>query len=230
MARILILGDRKKEREGLSLFMEFAGHQCVETGSLQEAVKTIEKEAFDLVLADAQVGESDAEQIIQKMRSASSQISVMILAEEASSAAGLDDVITTPMTLIQSVSPQFPPVRKREAFLVLLPEQDALKMLPDLPQSAGLLNKLALLYHSQQKYKAAEQLYKRALEIGKQSGGDQQREAASILMNLASSYHDQKRYAEAEPLYQRSLELAEKAYGPKHPKVARRLRRLARPS
>ena len=227
MARILVLGNRATERQGLALFLEFAGHQCAETGSLQDAVRMIQKDPYDLVVSDAKVGDSESDQITAALRSVSPNVGVMTLTDEVSSPAPVDDVITTPLTMVQNVSPQFPSVRKGEAFLVMLPEQESLKMLPDLPETPGLLNKLALLYHSQQKHTAAEQLYKRALQISGKAPGDQRREEASILMNLATLYHDLKRYGEAEPLYRRSLELAEDAYGADHPKVARRLRRLA---
>jgi tetratricopeptide (TPR) repeat protein len=151
----------------------------------------------------------------------------MILAEKSSPEADVDPMITSPLTSVQKLAPQYPPVRKGEAFLVLLPEQDSLKMLADLPQSPGLLNKLGLLYQSQKKFQAAEQLYQRALEVSEKAPESRERDTATILMNLASLYHEQNRYAEAEPLYRRSLELAEKVYGPNHAKVARRLRRLA---
>ena len=227
MARILILGNRSTEREGLALFMEMVGHRCAEAETLPQAVGILAKDGFDLVLTDAMVGDAGSEQIGRAVKAASPGISVMVLAEEASPPAGMDDVITSPLTAVLNSTPQFPPVRKGEAFLVLLPEQDSLKMIPGLPQTAGLLNKLALLHHSQQKYAAAEQLYQRALEISRKTAGDRSREESSILMNLASLYQDQKRYAEAESLYAQSLPLAEKVYGPTHAKVARRLRRLA---
>ena len=227
MARILILGKPSSEREGLALFMEFVGHECSSADSLQDALRLLAEDSFHLVLADPAVGDATSEQMLQSLKGAASSAMVMILAEESASATGTEAVITSPLTSVQSVTPQYPPVRKGEAFLFLLPEEDSLKMLADLPQSPGLLNKLGLLHQSQQKYKAAEQLYQRALDLCKQSVRDQERDAASILMNLASLYHEQKRYAEAEPLYRRSLELAEKVHGPGHTKVARRLRRLA---
>jgi tetratricopeptide (TPR) repeat protein len=226
MARILVIGNRATERQGLALFMEFAGHQCAETGSLEEARRMMQNEAYDLVLADSQVGNDDSDGITKAIRAAAPSVNLMIMAEELSSSP-VDDVITTPLTMMQGVSPQFPLVRKREAFLVMLPEQESLKMLRDLPESPGLLNKLALLYHSQKKHTAAEQLYQRALEASRKNPAEQRRYEASILMNLATLYHDLKRYNDAEPLYRRSLDLAESAYGADHPKVARRLRRLA---
>ncbi|MBI4479950.1 MAG: tetratricopeptide repeat protein [Acidobacteria bacterium] len=226
MARILILGSRSAERQGLVLFMELVGHECIEADSLQDALNLLAKDSVDLVLADAELSDMAGEQIVRPLKKAAPAATVMMLADEASPAAGMDDVITSPLTSVQNISPQYPPVRKGEAFLLLLPEQDSLKMLPDLPQTPGLLNKLGLLHQSQQKFKAAEQLYQRALELSEAAVPGQGRETASILMNLAGLYHEQQRYAEAARLYQRSLQFAEKAYGPNHPKVARRLRRL----
>ena len=227
MGQILILGNKSMERSGLALFMEFVGHQCTEVDSVAEAAKLLGKSNYDLVLADAAVGDADTDKIVKTLKTAAPKTNVMVLAEDGASAMTIDDVITSPLTAVQNISPQYPPVRKGEAFLVLLPESDSLKMLPDLPQSAGLLNKLALIYQSQQKYTAAEQLYKRAIELNEKAPGDSSREGASILMNLAGLYHEQKKYPEAERLYERSLKLAEKAHGTSHPKVARRLRRLA---
>lgn len=210
----------------MALFMEFVGHECTEADSLKDALALLAKKSAELVLADAGTVEEAPEQIIRSLKGVSPSIEVMILADEASTEI-LDEVITSPLTSVQGIASQFTPVRKHEAFLVLLPEQDSLKMLPDLPQSPGLLNKLALLHQSQQKYNAAQQLYQRALELSEKLPGDHGREVSSILMNLADLYQDESMYAKAEPLYRRSLELAEKVYGASHPKVARRLRRLA---
>jgi tetratricopeptide (TPR) repeat protein len=207
--------------------MEMVGHQCRSADSLEETLGMLATDSYNLVLADPEGGDATSEQIIKSVKKVAPGATVMILAEKAASAAGGDPLITSPLTSVQKITPQYPPLRKGEAFLVLLPEQDSLKMLPDLPQSPGLLNKLGLLYQSQKKYQAAEQLYQRALEASEKAPGDRDREASTILMNLASLYHELKRYAEAEPLYRRSLELAEKVHGPRHAKVARRLRRLA---
>lgn len=241
MARILVLGSQPTERGGLALVMEFAGHRCAEAGSLQEAAKALREDTFDLVLSDSTIGESNAEQIVKALKAASPGAAVMVLSEEAepskssstppkagaskASSSSSDEVITLPFSPVKNLSPQFSPIRKREAFLVLLPEQESLRLLKELPETPGMLNKLAVLYHSQEKYSAAERLYKRALEVSEKTG-DQPREAASILNNLGSLYHDQQKYSNAEPLYKKSLSLAEKEYGQSHPKVARRLTNL----
>lgn len=86
-----------------------------------------------------------------------------------------------------------------------------------------MLNRLAALYHSQEKYDAAERFYNHALKIAENVARGHPRVVASILNNLAGLCYDQEKYAEAEPLYKRSLAIVEKVFGPKHPKVARRL-------
>lgn len=207
--------------------MQFVGHHCHSADSLQGALSLLAKDSFDLVLADAALGDAAPEQILEAVKGVAPGATVMILAEEALPSAGMDAIITSPLPSVQGVDPSFARVRKSEAFLAFLPERDSLRLLADLPQIPGLLNKLGLLHQSQQKYRAAEQLYQRALEICKKKKKDRDRHTASILMNLASLYHEQKRYAEAEPLYRRSLKLAEKVHGPSHAKVARRLERLA---
>lgn len=226
MARILVLGNQPAERDGLALVIEFAGHRCVTAGSLQEAVDLMRKETYDLVLVDSTLGDSGSEQIVRTFKGISPGVAVMVITEEADFASGAE-VITLPYSPVQNLSPQFSAIGKREALLVLLPEEESLKRLSDLPQTAGMLNKLAVLYHFQEKYAAAERLYKRALKVSEKTLGSQHREGGSILNNLANLYHDQKRYAKAEPLYKRSLAIVENVFGPNHPKVARRLSNLA---
>jgi len=214
--------------------MEFAGHRCAEAASLAEAASMLREESYDLVLSDSMIGDNGPEQIVKALKAAAPSVAVMVLAEETEAKGssggrgadkGGDEVITLPFSPVKNLSPQFAPIRKREAFLVLLPEQESLRLLKELPETPGMLNKLAVLYHSQEKYSAAERLYKRALEVSEKTG-DHPRVAASVLNNLASLYHDQQKYASAEPLYKKSLALAEKAYGQNHPKVARRLNNL----
>ncbi|MBI4460160.1 MAG: tetratricopeptide repeat protein [Acidobacteria bacterium] len=226
MGRILILGTEEAERDGLALVMEFAGHSCATAGSLQEAVDLIGKGSYDLVLVDSTMGDNGSDQIVRAIKNVSPAMAVIVITEEAEF--GPDaEVITLPYSPVQNLSPQFSTIGKKEALLVLLPEEESLKRLSDLPQTAGMLNKLAVLYHFQEKYAAAERLYKRALKISEKTSGSQHREVASILNNLANLYHDQKRYAEAEPLYKRSLTIVEKIFGANHPKAARRISNLA---
>jgi tetratricopeptide (TPR) repeat protein len=113
-----------------------------------------------------------------------------------------------------------------EALAVLLPKPEAFARLEELPQTPGVLNRLASLYQAQKSYDTAESLYQQALELSENMKRAPS-EIATLLNNLASLYHEQQKYAEAEPLYEKSLAIVEKAFGPKHPKATRRLRRLA---
>ncbi len=206
--------------------LEFAGHRCATAGSYSEAKNLLRQEAYDLALADSQLDEDSSEQIVRDLKSASPGVAVLVLTEDADRGYAGDEVITLTYSPVQNLSPQMSEIQKSEALLILLPEQESSKLLSNIPQTAGMLNKLAALYHSQENYSVAERLYKRALKVSEKKVGDQHREAATILNNLASLYHDQERYSKAEPLYKRSLAILEKVFGPDHPKVATRLRNL----
>ena len=97
----------------------------------------------------------------------------------------------------------------------------------DDPNTAALLNNLAVLYEEQGRYAAAEPLHKRALAIWEKALGPEHPDLATSLNNLAELYRTQGRYAAAEPLYKRALAISEKALGPEHPAVATTLSNLA---
>ncbi len=198
----------------------------MQAGSYSEAKNLLRQEAYVLVLADSLLGENSSEQIVRKLQIASPGVAVLVLTEDADRGSAGDEAITLPCSPVQNLSPQMSEIRTSEALLLLLPEQESSRLLSNIPQTVGMLNKLAALYHSQENYEVAERLYKRALKVSKKTAGDQHRETATILNNLASLYHDQERYGEAEPLYKRSLAIVEKVFGPNHPKVATRLRNL----
>jgi tetratricopeptide (TPR) repeat protein len=82
---------------------------------------------------------------------------------------------------------------------------------------AKSLNNMAALYHTQGKYNMAEDLYKRCLELKKQTHGDEHLEVAISLHNLAVLHSAKRRFADAEPLYKTSLELKERLLGVDHP-------------
>ena len=226
MARILVVGKQSAERDGLSLVMEFAGHQCASAKSLKEAAGFIQREPYDLVLADSTLGDS-AEQIVRSLKATSPRLAVMVLSDDADFRFGGDDVITSPYSPVQNLSPKFSAIRRKEAFEILLPEEKSLRALSELPRTAGMLNRLAVLYHSQQKYSTAERLYRRALKASKEASANKPREEAAILNNLARLYHDQDRLTDAEHLYKRSLAIVEKIAGPDDRKAATRLKNLA---
>jgi tetratricopeptide (TPR) repeat protein len=230
MANILILGKRVIERQGLMLVMELAGHRCVDVGTLGDAVEQLTKDrTLALVLSDATVGGADADDIRRVLKAASPTVRVLMLTEEVPAGAPplSVEVISAATSPLHKLPTSYQPVSRGDAVLLMLPEQDSLRMIPDLPRTAGLLNKLAMLYHSQEKYAAAEKLYKQALQQTEGESGDKRREMASILHNLANLYRDQQRYMDAEPLYLKSITLVEKAFGKSHPKLWIRLNTLA---
>ncbi|HEY7680841.1 MAG TPA: tetratricopeptide repeat protein [Terriglobia bacterium] len=226
MAKILIAEKHSAERDALALVMDFAGHQCTSAGSLQEAENALQKEGFDLVLADAALGANDPEQIVKRLKAASPRVAVMVVSDEVV-APGAEEVVTLARSPAENLSQRFSTISRGEEFVLLLPQQEALRRLSGLPQTPGMLNKLAVLYHSQKKFEAAERLYKKALKLIDKESGAHRGEEATILNNLGRLYHDENRGAEAEAMYKRSLAIVEKVFGASHAKVARRLRNLA---
>lgn len=113
-------------------------------------------------------------------------------------------------------------------------------------QVAATLNNLAVLYGKRGKYKDAEPLCKRALEIREKVLGKDHPDVAKQLNNLALlcqnqvyrflyvsleiSYHfcwKQGKYEEVERYYQRALEIYESKLGPDDPNVAKTKNNLA---
>jgi len=227
MARVLIIGKHSKERDGLALVLEFAGHQCSATDSLPQAINLIKQEKYEMVLADSSMETGDAPQLVRKLKSLSPGTKVMVLSDDADPT-GADEAITNPYSPVQNLATALSTVERKDAFLALLPEPSSLRRLSGIPKTAGMLNRLAVLYHSQRKYSTAEQLYKRALAVSKKESGSRPSvEVATVLNNLARLYHDQDRLADAEPLYKRSLAIVEKTLGSKNLKASTRVRNLA---
>jgi len=225
MGRLLIVGNPSQERNGLALILEFAGHQCAIADTLEEAGALVQKEDYNLVLADSLPGGFSVEETVRALRRVAPRASVMFLTEEVEPRSKSDEVVSGPQPAIERGGASFSVVSLGEALTVLLPKPEAFRRLKELPQTPGVLNRLAGLYQAQKEYGSAEQLYKQALEIAEQS--KKAREMATLLYNLASLYHEQRKYADAEPLYKQSLEIVEKVFGPNHEKTGRRLRNLA---
>lgn len=227
MAKLLIVGKQSNERDELALVLEFAGHQCATASSLQEVATMAKKEAYQLVLADSSVGKGSAEETVRALRGVAPRVPVLFLTEEVDPRSSAGEVVTTPTPPGERLSTAFSVVPPREVYALLLPKPESFRQLAALPQTPAVLNRLAVLYQSQEEYETAEQLYKKALNIAEKASRKAPGDVASLLNNLASLYHEQRKFVEAEPLYGKSLEIVEKTFGPKHPKVARRLRNLA---
>ena len=78
------------------------------------------------------------------------------------------------------------------------------------------LNNMAALYHTQGKYKMAEDLYDRCLSLKIKLYGEDHLEVAINLHNLAAVHSAKRRWNMAEPLYLRSLEIRETVLGAEH--------------
>lgn len=70
------------------------------------------------------------------------------------------------------------------------------------------MNNLAGQYYAQGRYREAEKLYVKALDMAQRldAGNDHSRSMARSLNNLANLYYAQQRYVEAQPLFERALE------------------------
>lgn len=84
-----------------------------------------------------------------------------------------------------------------------------------------------MLYGKRGKYKEAEPLCKRALEIREKVLGKDHPDVAKQLNNLALLCQNQGKYEEVEMYYQRALEIYETKLGPDDPNVAKTKNNLA---
>ncbi|MEL6425496.1 MAG: tetratricopeptide repeat protein, partial [Pseudomonadota bacterium] len=67
------------------------------------------------------------------------------------------------------------------------------------------------------RYDEAEPLYTQAIEIDRNTIGEEHPDFATHLNNLAGLYGLTGRYDEAEPLYTQAIEILEATLGPEHP-------------
>lgn len=80
-------------------------------------------------------------------------------------------------------------------------------------ECARILSNLGSIYYSQARYREAEPLFARAVELWSKSG-QASADLAITLHNLAAVYRAQARNPEAILIYQRALHLRESLYGP----------------
>ncbi|HZB47015.1 MAG TPA: tetratricopeptide repeat protein, partial [Pyrinomonadaceae bacterium] len=88
------------------------------------------------------------------------------------------------------------------------------------PDTAALVNNLALLLKEAGDYARSEELYRRAVALGEKLGGAEQPAFAVALSNLAELERLKGDYPRAESLLARALPVVEKALGNEHPFVA----------
>ena len=94
-------------------------------------------------------------------------------------------------------------------------------------ETAGALQRLAVIHLQQGRYADAEPLYRRALAIRETVQGAEHDDVGTSLYGLALLYVNQARYADAEPLYKRALAIKERTHGPDHTEVGSVLYGLA---
>lgn len=82
------------------------------------------------------------------------------------------------------------------------------------------LNNMAALYHTQGKYKMAEDLYNRCLDVKIKLFGENHLEVALNLHNLGLVHCAKARWILAEPLLKRAIEIREKLLGDQHADLA----------
>ena len=76
---------------------------------------------------------------------------------------------------------------------------------------------MANIYNYQGRYEEAETLYLQALDMFRQSLGEEHPNVALSLNGLAHIYKSQGRYEEAEPLYLQALNMFRQSLGDEHP-------------
>lgn len=76
------------------------------------------------------------------------------------------------------------------------------------------------MYNRQGKYKEAEELYKKALDIRVRVLGGNHPATASSYNNLGVLYDEQGKYKEAEELYKKALTIRARTLGEDHPETA----------
>jgi tetratricopeptide (TPR) repeat protein len=97
---------------------------------------------------------------------------------------------------------------------------------PEHPDTAEILNNLALSLREEGNHEAARPLFERALAINEKALGSEHAATATSVNNLALLLRDQGDIAAARPLFERALASVEKAFGAEHPATAASLGNL----
>jgi tetratricopeptide (TPR) repeat protein len=95
---------------------------------------------------------------------------------------------------------------------------------PEHPDTALILNNLAVLYDHVGNYAKAEPLLRQTLQIWQKVRGPKHPDIALILNKLAVLYEQVGDYTKAEPFYQQALQIRTKVLGPEHPNTATSLK------
>jgi tetratricopeptide (TPR) repeat protein len=92
---------------------------------------------------------------------------------------------------------------------------------------ADRVNNFVGVVEDQVRFVEAEEFFRKALEIGRRTIGEEHTDYAIRLNNLAMVVQAQGRFAEAEGLYRQALEIDRATIGAGHPDYATRLNNLA---
>lgn len=95
-------------------------------------------------------------------------------------------------------------------------------------ETLEIMNNLALLYKTMERYSEAESFYKRMLNIYEESLGPQHPYVAWCLTQIAGLYIEVENYTKAESFYKQALEILENSFGPDNPHTAQVYEELAK--
>jgi serine/threonine protein kinase/Tfp pilus assembly protein PilF len=85
--------------------------------------------------------------------------------------------------------------------------------------ATSVMNELAGLYSYTGRHDRAATLYRAALDIDRQTLGNDHPQVGMHLQNLAVALHAQGKLEEAAPLYEESMQILQRVYGEKHPQM-----------
>jgi CHAT domain-containing protein/Tfp pilus assembly protein PilF len=137
-----------------------------------------------------------------------------------------DPSIVFPLTLLGGMYLNKTDYSKAAAFY-----ERALKVQDKNDPAAGgvfaILNNLAIIYFTTDRFGEAEQALLRAIMVAEKIYGAGRPAAINAMVNLANVYDEQGNYVKAQQMYERALADGEKAMGPDYPGLATILSNLA---
>ncbi|WP_274309953.1 response regulator transcription factor [Solibacillus daqui] len=110
MSRILIVDDDKAIRNLISVYLENEGIQTLKAEDAVEAIKMLEKNAFDLIILDIMMPKMDGIQACMKIREERNMPIIMLSAKSEDMdkiqglAAGADDYLSKPFNPLELIA------------------------------------------------------------------------------------------------------------------------------
>jgi two-component system, OmpR family, response regulator len=107
--RILLVEDRLQSRKNIAYFLRTEGYEVNEASSGKEAIEILEKDEFDLVLADVVMPELNGLSLLRHLRSIAPEILVVLMSGHSLDPQqilkeGATDFITKPLKLDELLS------------------------------------------------------------------------------------------------------------------------------